>query len=51
MTETPLTHEQLRVLCAIAFIVVLALYIWYCHDRARMTSEKRKAADDDREPW
>jgi hypothetical protein len=43
--------RQLRILCAIAFILILALYIWYCEDRARMTSDERKSADEDRDPW
>jgi hypothetical protein len=46
--ETPMADDQLLyVISAIAFILVLLLNIWYRRERAAMTSEERKAEDDE----
>jgi hypothetical protein len=46
--ETPITDDQaVRVLCSIAFILILAVNIWYWGGRAAMTPEERKAEDDE----
>jgi hypothetical protein len=39
--------NQILLICAIPFILVLALNIWYWGARATMTPEERKAEDDE----
>jgi hypothetical protein len=44
--EIPMTDDQqLYVICAMAFILVLLLNIWYWSEREATTPEERKAED------
>jgi hypothetical protein len=47
MIETPIIDHQLHVVCSIAFVLVLALNIWYWAERRAMMPKERKAEDDE----